>query len=850
MTRRDGRLRLSNVLALYFARLRHRWPQELLAVVGIAAGVALLYASSVANTSLAGPVQQLARGVAGNSQLQLIARSPDGLPVRLADRIREIPGVRTAAPVLEAQATISGPRGQRSVTFYAGDPRVVRLKGLLLQGFTAREAASQETVAIPTPIARAIGLRFGDDGLLQIAGRTRRVAVAVIGADQIGKLANNALGLAPIAYLQRLTGLPGRASRVLIEAEPAALDRVRARLQLLAGSTADVRPADYDARLFAAAVAPTSQATTISSTVSALVGFLFALCSMLVSMSARRALAVDLRLDGYRPRQVLGILLLDALVLAAAAILVGLVAGEIISRGGYGADIAFLAGAFPLGSIRVVTWESFALAIAGGLLAAMAGVLVPVWRLIFARVPHTDTTEAPLARRRPLAKHRVTLTGLALLLAAGAITVLAPDAAVVALVALVVALVLLVPAILASAVSSLDWVSRHTPRLLAPLELALPHLRGREWAGRSVAIATIGAVAVFGGVALQGARDNLQAGLEDVSSEMVGIADLWVAPEGPGSLFGTMPFRDRDRQRLAAVPGVRRVGLYRAALLDIGERRALVLAPPRTTSHLIPPGQLHHGRLASATERVRAGGWATLSQALADQLDVEVGDPFVLPTPRPRRLRLAGVTTNLGWSGGAIVLNADDAAALWNSPAIGAYLVDVQPGADPAMVQAGLARALGPRTPLRIETPAARHERQRDVARDGLQRLRQIATMTLIAAVLAMGAAMGALLWQRRSSVSRQKLDGHRTGRMWGTLAIESGTLFVTGALSGAVFGLLGQLLFSRGLESIMGFPVETQLRPGVAVLTFGVVTLVALAVVAIPGYVVARTRPSLTTRD
>lgn len=843
-------MRLSNVLALYFARLRHRWPQELLAILGIAAGVALLYASSVANTSLAGPVQQLARGVAGNSQLQLIARSPDGLPVRLADPIRGIPGVKTAAPVLEAQATIVGPRGQRAVTFYAGDPRVVRLKGLLLQGFTASEAASQETIAIPTPVARATGLRFGDDGLLQVGGRTHTVAVAVVGADQIGKLANNALGLAPLSYLQRLTGLRGRASRILVEAAPAALDNVRARLQLLAGVIADVRPADYDARLFAAAVAPTSQATTISSTVSALVGFLFALCSMLVSMGARRALAVDLRLDGYRPRQVLGILLLDAVLLAGAAVIVGLVAGEFISKGGYGADIAFLAGAFPIGSIRVVTWQSFAFAIAGGLLAAIAGVLVPVWRLIFARVPQIDPTAAPATRRRALAAHRLTITGLALLVAAGAITVLAPDAAVVALIALVGALVLLMPAILAGAVAALDWVSRHTPRLLAALELALPQLRGGEWAGRSVAIATIGAVAVFGGVALEGARSNLQAGLEDVSNEMVDIADLWVAPDGPGSLFGTMPFRDHDRQRLAAVAGVRRVGLYRAALLDIGERRALVLAPPRTTDQLLPPGQLRSGNLTQATGRVRAGGWATVSQALADQLKVKVGDSFMLPTPRPRRLRLAGVTTNLGWSGGAIVLNADDAAALWNSPAIGAYLIDVQPGADLTTVQAALASVLGPRTPLRIETPAARHERQRDVARDGLQRLRQIATMTLVAAILAMGAAMGALLWQRRSSVSRQKLDGHRTGRMWGTLAIESGTLFVTGALAGAVFGLLGQLLFSRGLESIMGFPVETQLRPDVAVFTFGAVTLVALAVVAIPGYVVARTRPSLTTRD
>ncbi|WP_320670770.1 ABC transporter permease [Patulibacter defluvii] len=845
-------MRLSNVLGLYLARLRHRWPQELLAILGIAAGIALLYASSVANTSLAGPVKQLARGVAGNSQLQLIARSPDGLPVSLAAPIREIPGVRTAAPVLEAPATLVGPRGRRALTFYAGDPRVVRLRGTLLRGFTDDEAASQDTIAIPTRVARSVGLRFGDDAQLHIAGATHPVAVATVGTDQIGKLANNALGLAPLAYLQQLARMDGRATRILVEAEPAALDDVRTRLRLLAGTTADVRPADYDARLFATAVAPTSQATTISSTVSALIGFLFAICAMLVSMGARRALAVDLRLDGYRPRQVLGILLVDAFVLAAVAIVVGLAAGEAISRGGYGADVDFLAGAFPIGSIRVVTWPSFAIAIAGGLVAAIGGVLLPVWRLIFARVPQVGqppTTE-PARPGRRFAGHRLTLAGLALLAVSVTVTVLAPGAAVLALVALVGALVLLVPAVLSGAVWLLDWCSRHTPRLIAPLELALPSLRAQEWASRSIAITTIGAVAVFGGVALQGARSNLQAGLEEVSTEMLGITDLWVAPDGPGSLFGTDPFRDQYRQRIAAVEGVRHVGLYRAALLDVDERRTLVLAPPRTAPYLIPPGQVRDGDLADATARVRAGGWATLSEALAEHLHLRVGDRFVLPTPRARPLRLAAITTNFGWSGGSIVLNADDAAALWNSPSIGAYLVEVESGADPAMVQARLARTLGPRAPLRIETPAARHERQSAVARDGLERLRQIALMTLIAAVLAMGAATAALLWQRRASVSRQKLDGHRTGRMWATLAIEAATLFVTGAFAGAIAGLLGQLLFSRALASIMGFPVQTHLRPGIAALTFALVTLVALAVVAVPGYVVARTRPSLTIRD
>ena len=61
-------------------------------MAGIAVGVALLFASQVANTSLSGPVQQLTRGIVGNSQLQVIARGPDGLPERAFDEIARAAG--------------------------------------------------------------------------------------------------------------------------------------------------------------------------------------------------------------------------------------------------------------------------------------------------------------------------------------------------------------------------------------------------------------------------------------------------------------------------------------------------------------------------------------------------------------------------------------------------------------------------------------------------------------------------------------------------------------------------------------------------------------------------------------
>ncbi|MGA8364669.1 MAG: hypothetical protein WB709_09130, partial [Solirubrobacteraceae bacterium] len=93
-----------NVLHLYRVRLRARLLQECFAIVGIAAGVALLFASQVATSSLSSSVAQLSQGIVGNATLQLLARSEQGFAAGTLTQVRAIAGVRAAAPLLEASA--------------------------------------------------------------------------------------------------------------------------------------------------------------------------------------------------------------------------------------------------------------------------------------------------------------------------------------------------------------------------------------------------------------------------------------------------------------------------------------------------------------------------------------------------------------------------------------------------------------------------------------------------------------------------------------------------------------------------------------------------------------------------
>jgi putative ABC transport system permease protein len=191
-------------------------------------------------------------------------------------------------------------------------------------------------------------------------------------------------------------------------------------------------------------------------------------------------------------------------------------------------------------------------------------------------------------------------------------------------------------------------------------------------------------------------------------------------------------------------------------------------------------------------------------------------------------------------------MNADDYASAWGTPDPSAYQVAVAHGASTGSVAREIKRALGPNSALRVETMAERERLHYGTASQGLSRLSQIRTLVLIAAVLAMSAAMGAMIWQRRVRLADMKVDGFSRLLLWRALLWESAVLLGLGCVLGAAFGAYGQLLLSRALSVVTGFPVIESSPLGVAVGSFALITAVAVAVAAVPGYIAARVRPTI----
>ncbi len=797
---------LSGIRYIYEARLEARavLVQEGFAILGIAVGVALLFASQISSTSLTRSVAQLDSQLVGSAQLQLTARGPEGFGERLLGQVRRLPGVQDAMPIADSQVNLVGPGGERSVDLIGVDPHTVRASGPLLRRFSAKQLSAQQAIALPAPLASEIGAGPLVAVRLQIGARFAETLVgATLQEGDIGELVHNPIAMAPLGYAQRLTGMNGRLTRIFVRFDPARAAEVHAAFARLARAWhVNLVPGQFEARLFAVAVAPESKSEELFSGISALVGFMFALNAMLITVPARRKLIEDVRPHGATRWMTVEILLFDAAVIGVLACILGLVLGDILSIAVFRSTPGYLASAFPVGNNRIVTWQSVALAVATGMTAAIVGVLWPV-RQILAR-PLQPPSDSADHRRTWIAARLI--IGLLCLILTTVILVADTQAAVVGNIALVIALVCLLPFMFDGLVGAFKHVSNLLDGVgsaLAVTELQTPQTRVR-----SLAIAATAAVAVFGVVEFQGTQANLERGLASSIRSTDSSADVWVIPSGRSSIQPTTPFKAVDAAALARLPGVGRLGVYRGSFLNWGDRRLWILAPSSDIGHPVPVGQLISGNPILASERVREGGWAVLSQALAEEHHLRVGQAFTLPSPRPLTLRVAALTTNLGWPPGAIVLSSSSYARAWASSDPSAYQIQTAAGASATAVRTLVRRALASEPGLAVETATEREQRHYAVAAQGLSRLTQIRLLVLIAAMLAVVGAMGAMIWQRRDLIAFIKCHGYEEGVLWRWLLCEAAVLLMAGCSIGAIFGLYAQLLGSHFLATVTGFPI------------------------------------------
>ncbi len=276
-----------------------------------------------------------------------------------------------------------------------------------------------------------------------------------------------------------------------------------------------------------------------------------------------------------------------------------------------------------------------------------------------------------------------------------------------------------------------------------------------------------------------------------------------------------------------------------------------VIARPAGDDPLLPASQLLGGERAHASALLRARHWAAISAGFAAEHHLRPGSAFELPTPSgSERFGVAAILTNLGWSPGAIVINAADYRRYWQTSAPSALEVTLAPGVSEAAGVRAVRRALAGRPGLGVQSFHERRAQYAADSRQGLDALSEIATLLLVAAALAVASALSAAIWQRRARIASLKIQGYDSGQLWRALLLEGAIVLGVGCATGALTGVYGHALASRWLRLSTGFPAPFALDLGGVLETLALLAAIALAIVALPGLAAARAPARTSFRE
>ena len=272
--------------------------------------------------------------------------------------------------MLEQRAVLTGRAGRTASAHVVGARLGAdELGGLLRSGISIAGLELRPGIVLPHAMARDLGVVPSARGgtrapriELRLRGRVVRVPVSEApGRDRVGSFADGRTAVMQRVELQRIARLPGRVTRVLAQPRPGQEAAATRQLRALARGRLTLGHPSDEVALLERATGPGDRASAFFTLIAAVVGWLLAFNAMLLSAPERRRSIAELRLQGYRLRQLVQIALFQAAVLGSVASTVGVFAGDLLARGVLAESADFLAGAFSFGTQTVVprsAWSS------------------------------------------------------------------------------------------------------------------------------------------------------------------------------------------------------------------------------------------------------------------------------------------------------------------------------------------------------------------------------------------------------------------------------------------------------------------------------------------------------------
>lgn len=629
--------------------------QVLLALIGIAAGVAVVTGVALLRGALVESLDAVSAELVG--ERALVVRHPSGrLDVNEYARLARLPGAPDFVPVLRAPVRVDGQRLEVvGVDPFSGIRTLAGTDGAGLSTALFDESGGIPSTVVSSSTLELLGNRLDATLTLDESGQQVRVTGVIRGRPGLDRRL-----LMDIARAQALLGERGWVSELL--APPQSEDWLRANVdETLLLVTASSQRAS--ARQLTAGM----RANLTAMSLLALATGLFVVYSVLSFLMVQRRRTFGLlRALGMTHGRLARLLVGEVLVIAAFGALGGLVAGTVLSDQLLRLIAAPVAEVY--GQLPPAATNPNLLLYAGIWLAALAAavaVTLPVMR---------EALQIPPGRLvRSFAVHvlpvRIVL-GLSLfLVTAGAVWVAFDGRLIAALGGLFLMLAGVIVAIPMVGFALVRGLARRTSATLTGRALQLLETARGRLSPALAALSLALALAIGMGMMILGFR--------------AAVGD-WVTRLLQADMYVSLESRSLEREqvnRLAAMEGVEALSSVRRTRLADGTMLTAYDLPARAWSGF----ELLGGEVPDARQRFGAGDAVLVSEPWARRQQLSVGDSVELPTPDgTARLPVVAVFRDYSSEQGFIAVTGDLYRRWYDDHAVdsvGLYLAD---GVTPA----------------------------------------------------------------------------------------------------------------------------------------------------------------------
>jgi putative ABC transport system permease protein len=645
----------------------------LLTLLGIAVGLATVVATRLTIRTVDHAYRDLFEGVAGRPALEVTAKGQGGFAADSVADLEKVRGVKAVLPRIQSAAALVSASGSVAVPVLGIDRGGA-------SDWPVREGqplSGDGDALIDPGLADSLHLRPGQSLETWAPAGSTYLRLSGILQPRGTSAASGGQMIVSLACAQHLFNLPRRVNSIQVlladDADPA---DVQAAIggRLPAGLT--VQPPGMRGELARTTLLATEQGLSALSLVALLAATFVILNTSLLNLGERRKQVAILRSLGASSRQVLRLLLREALLLGLVGAMAGCAFGLALAVGLNYLMQNFLGIALP--SMKRSA-EPFVLAALLGPGASVAAACVPAWNAsrrppLMELLPQRTHSEDVLPRWLWQIGLFLLIVGLGLEIALGrgcfsdamSRNLLAP-----AIALLLVGGVLVLPLVIDPLLRLLTVLPLGLEGRFAVQQLAR-HRARTSLTGGVLFLALV--VAIAFGQALRTTLRDLQHWYRQTI-----IADFLIRGAMPDSSFTLAPALPEALAEEIRLSGDVAVDLISFLPAEVEDQQVLVLARTFAADRPLPL-DLHEGEETSVRRGLHAGE-VVLGTGLALRLGLNRGGMLKLTTTQGvRQLRVAGTAVEYAGGGLALYLEWETARKLLDLPGVHVFLVSNRTG--------------------------------------------------------------------------------------------------------------------------------------------------------------------------